>query len=71
MTRPGDETNFFQSLNMLDDLLCSEDQRREIERVRATFCAAFGHRPEQDQCGKPEHDFCLTCGKGLPGEAHK
>jgi len=25
--------------------------------------------PERDQCGRPEHDFCLWCNKRMPGAA--
>ena len=32
-------------------------------------CAIWGHQPERDQCGIPDHDFCLWCLRRMPGAA--
>jgi hypothetical protein len=32
-------------------------------------CRVAGHEPERDQCGRPEHDFCLWCNKSMPHAA--
>lgn len=32
-------------------------------------CRIGGHEPTGDQCGKPEHDFCLWCSKSMPFQA--
>ena len=39
-------------------------------RICRPFCWVLGHYPEMDQCGKPEHDYCLRCRKIMPGAAH-
>lgn len=39
------------------------------DAVRHGLCAVFGHSPTRDQCGRPEHDFCLWCSKTMPGAA--
>ena len=33
-------------------------------------CRIAGHEPTRDQCGLPEHDFCLWCDTRMPGEWH-
>lgn len=30
------------------------------------LCQIYGHEPERDQCGMPEHDFCLWCNRSMP-----
>lgn len=40
-----------------------------IGPVSRLLCLAYGHMPERDQCGRPEHDFCLWCNKRMPGAA--
>jgi len=30
------------------------------------LCAVLGHEPVPDQCNKPEHDYCVWCGKRMP-----
>lgn len=30
------------------------------------LCAVFRHKPIADQCGMPEHDFCVFCNKPTP-----
>lgn len=32
-------------------------------------CRIWGHDPQSDQCGNPEHDFCSWCLKWLPNSA--
>jgi len=32
-------------------------------------CLLAGHEPERDQCGRPDHDFCLWCMKSMPNAA--
>ena len=39
------------------------------EPVSRALCAKYGHLPERDHCGLPEHDFCLWCNKRMPGAA--
>lgn len=34
-------------------------------------CALNGHKPVRDQCGMPDHDFCVFCLKSMPGAAEK
>lgn len=29
--------------------------------VNAVLCAEYGHDIENDQCGKPEHRYCVHC----------
>lgn len=36
------------------------------DELMAKFCAVLGHRPEPDQCGKPEHDYCEFCRASTP-----
>lgn len=33
------------------------------------LCRVTGHDPQQDQCLRPEHDFCIWCNKSMPGKA--
>lgn len=35
------------------------------------LCPVWGHAPEMDHCGLPEHDFCSGCGKATSGEADR
>lgn len=32
-------------------------------------CKLAGHEPTCDQCGRPEHDYCLWCAKSMPNQA--
>lgn len=34
-------------------------------------CLFLGHDPVPDHCMIPDHDYCSTCGKRTPGEAHR
>lgn len=34
--------------------------------IQWVLCRIQGHQPERDQCGRPEHDYCLWCGKSMP-----
>lgn len=36
------------------------------DQVAALLCRVYGHKPERDQCGIPEHDFCFYCKKRMP-----
>lgn len=38
-------------------------------RLQQALCLTLGHVPINDQCCKPEHDFCAYCGKSMPGKA--
>ena len=31
--------------------------------VLAVLCSEYGHEIEHDQCGIPEHRFCIHCGQ--------
>ena len=35
------------------------------------FCWLLGHAPEQDQCRKPEHDYCARCFSATPNQAKR
>lgn len=35
------------------------------------LCRYYGHKPVPDQCGRPEHDFCVYCSKLMPNSAHR
>lgn len=36
------------------------------EAAMAVVCAEYGHCVEDDQCGIPDHRYCLICGKRMP-----
>lgn len=36
---------------------------------KVLMCRLFGHDPERDHCGMPEHDCCLWCQKLMPFQA--
>jgi hypothetical protein len=39
-----------------------DDLLEQVEKaVQNIFCAHYGHQIEDDQCGKPEHRFCIWC----------
>jgi hypothetical protein len=45
-------------------------QVRLIEKpAKWLLCRLFGHKAIGDQCGIPEHDFCVWCDRSLPGQA--
>lgn len=47
-------------------------QDRLIERPGLwLLCKLFGHLVYMDQCGRPEHDYCFSCGKSMPGQAQE
>jgi hypothetical protein len=35
------------------------------EAALAVVCGEYGHCVEDDQCGKPEHRYCLICSKRM------
>lgn len=37
--------------------------------IKALVCGIRGHDVIPDQCGKPEHDYCMTCMARFPGQA--
>lgn len=38
-----------------------------FEWVHSLICRVNDqHWPERDQCGMPEHDYCLGCGRPMP-----
>lgn len=37
-----------------------------MQAFRPLICLAYGHWPSPDQCGIPEHDFCVVCGVSTP-----
>lgn len=42
-----------------------EHRERQCEfttRMNAIICRHRGHTMVPDQCGKPEHDYCVRCG---------
>lgn len=38
------------------------------ERLAVALCEVIGHEVERDQCGIPDHDFCLWCRTGCSGQ---
>ena len=38
---------------------------RVTEAALAVVCAEYGHCVEDDQCGKPEHRYCIICMKRM------
>ena len=30
------------------------------------LCKVYGHEPQRDHCGKPEHDVCGWCNRSMP-----
>jgi hypothetical protein len=56
-----------------DLLALPSDQQDKVceilERAARELCDVTGHAPERDQCGIPEHDFCMWCQTRLPGAA--
>ena len=36
------------------------------DAAMAIVCGCYGHYVEQDQCGNPEHRYCLWCQKRFP-----
>jgi hypothetical protein len=41
------------------------------DKVAAWLCRRYGHLPEVDHCGLPEHDFCTGCNALTPGMAYR
>ncbi|HEX2550449.1 MAG TPA: hypothetical protein VHK64_02555 [Nocardioidaceae bacterium] len=41
------------------------------DRVAALVCRRYGHLPEPDQCGMPQHDYCIGCNELTPGMAER
>lgn len=42
------------------------------ESGKRVLCLLLGgHKPVRDQCGIPEHDFCIWCGDPMPHAADK
>lgn len=58
-----------------DDWLCDQSWAKDwmfyYEGWAIGFCWILGHNPINDHCGKPEHDYCASCGHGTPGKAGK
>ena len=51
----------------LDDLY--EDRIRPV--IAKILCRTWGHFVEMDHCGMSKHDYCVGCGKGVPGGADR
>jgi hypothetical protein len=49
----------------------AEDLSEVIDELQVSFCQYLGHSPEEDQCGKPEHDYCIWCEERTPGQASR
>lgn len=45
-----------------------ENAQRVLVEVplRRGLCLLLGHLPDRDQCGLPEHDYCVWCMKLMP-----
>lgn len=56
-----------------DDLVCDRDWPLWAfmpDWVGRLACAVlFSHEAIQDNCGKPDHDFCVWCRKSMPNQA--
>jgi len=42
-----------------------------IKFILKFLCFLAGHEPVEDNCGIPEHDYCVFCNNVMPGQAHK
>jgi hypothetical protein len=42
---------------------------RPFGATQRFLCRLFGHDPIRDQCGIPEHDFCVFCHASTPRQA--
>lgn len=40
-----------------------------IQPIKGLICKHIGHNVISDHCGRPEHDFCVTCLRAFPGKA--
>ena len=62
-------------LEKLETLAAFENPTKELESVceelPKVFCKWLGHAPEADQCGRPEHDFCIRCNASTPNRAKR
>lgn len=62
-----------QDISYSDEVLALPEDQQEaidavIERASSDLCEIAGHEPTRDQCGMPEHDFCVWCNKAMPGQ---
>ena len=55
-------------LDHLPDRLTDNFVFAANERMQLLACRLLQHTPINDQCGRPEHDFCVHCRKTLPGQ---
>lgn len=39
-----------------------------IDPLKQWWCEQVGHDPIPDNCGMPEHEYCIMCGAPTPGE---
>lgn len=56
---------------LVHETLGSVENEEFLKSFLSLLCKRLGHAPRQDQCGKPEHDYCDACGETLPGAAKR
>ena len=42
-----------------------------LDGAMMVMCEQLGHEPVPDQCGIPEHDYCMWCQYPTPGRAER
>lgn len=52
-----------------DEHLDDEGVQDTLDSFRDLICLTYGHWPTVDQCGLPEHDYCLVCGIRISARA--
>lgn len=57
----------WRTSNRLLEMLTPHDNEGWAARLLCRLMVA--HYAIEDHCGKPEHDFCLFCGKSMPDGA--
>jgi LmbE family N-acetylglucosaminyl deacetylase len=56
-------------LDGMDDVLLDWLIEHIEEPVRALICEVQGHTVIDDQCGRPDHRYCVVCLRKTPHEA--
>ena len=62
-------TSTSETQGHFDPFGIDECEENLVEPLKKLICDKVGHTPIQDQCCKPEHDFCLWCRVLTPGQA--
>jgi hypothetical protein len=72
--REAERDQIWRAFLLLDDRIPDEswdDPKVEdtMDGFRRLICVTYGHMPVADQCGLPQHDFCMICQELMPGQA--